>query len=150
MSSVGEVETETADISYVYSLDFYNNTVEYNNLRYESHKRVLELVAIELGYGDKVEELTEKFLGKPVKFKKRKDPNLPKRPLSAYFYFCKDARPKLKAKHPEIKLVDFSKLLGKIWSGLSEEEKTPYRILQEKDRERYDEEMELYQQESIL
>ena len=38
----------SAVASSIYSLDFYNNTVEYNNLRYESHKRIFELIAIDL------------------------------------------------------------------------------------------------------
>ena len=140
----------TSEISNIYSLDFYNNTVEYNNLRYESHKRVLELVAIELGHGDKVEELTEKFLGKPVKFKKRKDPNHPKKPASAYLFFCKTMRGVIQETHPELKMTDISKVLGKKWSSMSDKDKSKYFVLSDKDKERYAEEMETYEQESIF
>ena len=144
------MSASASEISNIYSLDFYNNTVEYNNLRYESHKRVLELVAIELGHGDKVEELTEKFLGKPVKFKKRKDPNHPKKPVSAYLFFCKTMRGVIQETHPELKMTDISKVLGKKWSSMSEKEKSKYFVLSDKDKERYAEEMETYEQESIF
>ena len=140
----------SAVASSIYSLDFYNNTVEYNNLRYESHKRIIELIAIDLGHGDKVDELVDKFLGQPLKFKKRKDPNLTKKQLSAYIYYCASEREKIKKKFPDMKMTQISKELGKSWFKLPESKKVPFMAMHDKDRERYSEEMELYEQESIF
>lgn len=91
-----------------------------------------------------VEELTAKYLGKPLKFKKRKDPALPKKPLSGYLFFCKDNREKLKKKNPDLKMTDLSKKLGQLWSKMSEKKKKPYVMLHEKDKIRYEEEFETY------
>ena len=75
-------------MDFVYDLDFYNDTVYFNHMFYESHKRIIELVANELDNCDKTDYLIEKYLGRPIKFKKRKDPNLPKRAKSSYLFFC--------------------------------------------------------------
>ena len=71
-------------------MDFYNNQIELNALFYESHKLILQKVLIDLGHGDKCDEYLDKYLGDAFKVKKRKDPDLPKRALSSYLYFCSE------------------------------------------------------------
>lgn len=58
--------------------------------------------------------------------KKKKDPNAPKRPLSAYFLFQKAKRAEIKEANPDFGLGDIAKALGEQWKQLSEEEKKPY------------------------
>ena len=41
--------------------NFYNNTVDINDIWYESHRSIIERVAIDCEAGDRVEELVEKF-----------------------------------------------------------------------------------------
>ncbi|CAI9153001.1 unnamed protein product [Rangifer tarandus platyrhynchus] len=43
---------------------------------------------------------------------KKKDPNAPKRPPSAFFLFCSEHRPKIKSEHPGLSLGDTAKKLG--------------------------------------
>ena len=80
-------------------LPFYNNSVELNNLWFESHKSVLRMVCMELGHTDKIDEMVEKILGEKQKPKKMKDPNKPKRAKTSWMYFCDDLRPKVMKKH---------------------------------------------------
>lgn len=44
-----------------------------------------------------------------------KDPNAPKRPLSAFFLFSQDERPEIKKKNPSMSVGDISKEIGARW-----------------------------------
>jgi len=65
--------------------------------------------------------------GKGSKAKKEKDPNAPKRPLSAYFAFANDKRAELVAANPDAKFKEMSKLLGQAWKDLDEKTKNKYK-----------------------
>lgn len=45
---------------------------------------------------------------------------------SAYIIFCNERRPDLRKEHPEMKFIELSKELGRLWTGMSAEEKQPY------------------------
>ncbi|CAD7670300.1 unnamed protein product [Nyctereutes procyonoides] len=47
---------------------------------------------------------------------KKKDPNAPKRPPSAFFLFCSEHHPKIKSEHPGLSIGDTAKKLGEMWS----------------------------------
>lgn len=129
-------------------IKFYNDTSALNHLWYESHKNLLTSLCIELGHTDKIEELTTKLLGAPLKIKPIKDPNKPKRVKSAYLFFCDEKRSsvmnKLKKNNATIKIADVSKSLGKMWKSLSPANKKKFEKLSQADRERYADEMEQY------
>ncbi|XP_069680299.1 high mobility group protein B2 [Periplaneta americana] len=85
--------------------------------------------------------------GEKTRGKKRKhvkDPNAPKRSLSAFFWFCNDERSKVKALNPEFGVGDIAKELGRRWSGVDPELKSKYEAMAEKDKARYDREMTAY------
>ena len=83
------------------SRKFHNNTVDINHIWYKSHKDLIKMVAMELDCKDKIEELTEKFLGTQIKIKKFRDPNEPKKPKTGFQFFCDEFRPKIVKKNPE-------------------------------------------------
>lgn len=66
--------------------------------------------------------------------KKEKDPNAPKRAMSAYFYFAGDYR----TKHAGVPAKQQMSEAGAAWGKMSEEEKKPYEELAAKDRQRYE------------
>ncbi len=74
--------------------------------------------------------------------KKEKDPNAPKRPLTAYFFFVKEARKSVVDANPDMKVTEVSKELGRRWRELDEDEKAKYVKMAEKDKARYQREME--------
>lgn len=82
--------------------------------------------------------------GKGKKRKRQKDPNAPKRSLSAFFWFCQDERGKVKAVNPELTVGEIAKELGKRWNDVSEDTKSKYEALAAKDKARYEKEMKAY------
>ena len=68
----------------------------------------------------------------------------PKRALSAYIYFGKVMRAKLKADSPGMKQSEIMKTLGSLWKSASEDDKIPYNKLAVEDKSRYNKEMETY------
>ena len=125
---------------------FHNNTVSINDVWFESHRSLLQMLCVELGHTDKIEAMSEKFLGKKLKMKAYKDPNKPKRAKSAYFFFCDDERGKIIAKHKKknkkINMGNVAKELAALWKAVSN--KSKYTSLAEKDKQRYLEAMSAY------
>ena len=58
--------------------------------------------------------------------KKAKDPNEPKRPISAYFIFNADNREATKKENPGATTADLTKKLAEKWNALGEAAKKPY------------------------
>lgn len=80
--------------------------------------------------------------------KMARDPDLPKKPMNAYWIFFEKEKDRVKAeleaKSPEKPTSDVSKTLTDMWKALSEEEKKPYQKLFEEDRARYQKEMSIF------
>jgi len=57
----------------------------------------------------------------------KKDPNAPKRPLSAYFAWLGENRNKVKADNPDMKHKDVTSKLGAMWGALDESVKKEYK-----------------------
>lgn len=55
--------------------------------------------------------------------KKEKDPNAPKRPLSAYMYFSSDMRNSVKDQNPDATFGELGKILGAKWKEMDDDEK---------------------------
>jgi len=125
-------------------LNFYNQTVDINELWYNSHSDLIVRIATELNIIDQIDSLTEKFIGEPLKLKKFKDPDKPKRAKTSYLYFCEEMRPRVKEDNPDLKLGGTMKVLGKMWAEVSEGDKKKYRELYEEDKKRYEEEIDEY------
>lgn len=77
-------------------------------------------------------------IGRGKKRKQVKDPNAPKRSLSAFFWFCHDERNKVKALNPEYGVGDIAKELGRKWSDCDAEVKSKYEAMADKDKQRYE------------
>ncbi|VVT57018.1 uncharacterized protein SAPINGB_P005493 [Magnusiomyces paraingens] len=80
----------------------------------------------------------------PTKKGKKKDPNAPKRSLSAYMFFANEKRDEVRNENPGISFGQIGKVLGEKWKALSEEEKIPFVEKAETDKKRYEAEMNLY------
>ncbi|XP_054938807.1 LOW QUALITY PROTEIN: high mobility group protein B2-like [Physeter macrocephalus] len=78
---------------------------------------------------------------------KKKDPNAPKRPPSAFFLFCSEHRPKIKSEHPGLSIGDTAKKLGEMWSEQSAKDKQPYEQKAEKLKEKYEKDIAAYRAE---
>ncbi|KAL6169324.1 Non-histone chromosomal protein 6 [Exserohilum turcicum] len=77
--------------------------------------------------------------------KKKKDPNAPKRGLSAYMFFANEQREKVREDNPGIKFGEVGKLLGEKWKALNDKQRQPYEAKAAADKKRYEQEKAAYQ-----
>ncbi|KAJ6096204.1 high mobility group box domain-containing protein [Penicillium sp. IBT 16267x] len=77
--------------------------------------------------------------------RRKKDPNAPKRGLSAYMFFANDNRENVREENPGISFGQVGKVLGEKWKALSDSERKPYDDKATADKKRYEEEKTKYQ-----
>ncbi|BGP03262.1 Non-histone chromosomal protein 6B [Rhodotorula toruloides] len=78
----------------------------------------------------------------------KKDPNAPKRPLSAYMHFSQDQRSVVKEENPDVTFGEIGKILGAKWKELPEDERKPYEEKASADKSRYEKEKAAYDAEN--
>jgi len=81
---------------------------------------------------------------KGKKQKRKKDPNAPKRPQTAFFLFCADHREALRQQFPELRIGDIAKKLGERWSQCDPEKRKGYEATANNQKEDYKKQMEAY------
>jgi hypothetical protein len=86
---------------------------------------------------------TFSFSSADIRNKKRKK-NAPIRARSAFIYFSKDIRHSVVQENPSLRFGEISKLVGKKFRSLTYDEKLPYLLQEEQDRERYYQEINQY------
>lgn len=108
-------------------------------------------------FDDEMKSYEGPFGGRVTKKKQVKDPNAPKRSLSAFFWwelvkliswtlckylnvsrFCQDLRQQVKEQHPEYTLGEIAKELGRRWGQMDEATKAQYAARAVKDKARYE------------
>ncbi|CCF58848.1 hypothetical protein KAFR_0F02510 [Kazachstania africana CBS 2517] len=89
----------------------------------------------------------DQLMNKPLKRSKGKrqrakerDPNMPKRPTNAYLIYCEMNKEKIR----ENGSLDVTRDLAEGWKNLDESGRLPYYELYNEDRERYQKEMKIY------
>merc|ERR1712002_448318 len=60
------------------------------------------------------------------KARKKKDPNAPKRPMSAYFLFMNATRPTVRKENPDASIGEVAKILGKMWGEIEPADKAKF------------------------
>ncbi|KAH7026670.1 high mobility group box domain-containing protein [Microdochium trichocladiopsis] len=87
--------------------------------------------------------------GEKVKQKRsKKDPNAPKRGLSAYMFFANEQRENVREENPGISFGQVGKILGERWKALNDKQRTPYEAKAAADKKRYEDEKAAYQADS--
>jgi hypothetical protein len=76
--------------------------------------------------------------------KSAKDPDAPKRSLSAYMFFSIEHRAAVKAKNPDATFGDLGKLIAADWAALPAPAKKKYEAEAAKDKVRYEREKAAY------
>eukprot|EP00636_Phaeomonas_parva_P006006 CAMPEP_0118863380 /NCGR_PEP_ID=MMETSP1163-20130328/8271_1 /TAXON_ID=124430 /ORGANISM="Phaeomonas parva, Strain CCMP2877" /LENGTH=781 /DNA_ID=CAMNT_0006797381 /DNA_START=105 /DNA_END=2450 /DNA_ORIENTATION=+ len=82
--------------------------------------------------------------GKKKRAKAKKDPDAPKKNLTAFFHFQAAKREQVKADNPEMKIADIGREMGRLWGAMTDAEKAPFQAKAEEDKARYKREMEEY------
>jgi hypothetical protein len=96
-----------------------------------------------------MEESTELFVKTEEELKKKstklkKDPEAPKPAVNAYIMFSRDNRSDVKEENPDMKATDVTKKLAEMWREADDDLKQEYKEKSEKDKERYNEELDSY------
>jgi hypothetical protein len=73
-----------------------------------------------------------------------KDPNAPKKPLSAYFLFSQEERLKVKAEFPDYSITEVAKELGRRWATLDSSMKQSYEQRYQDSRRQYEQALQAY------
>ncbi|KAI0998310.1 hypothetical protein K3495_g9888 [Podosphaera aphanis] len=76
--------------------------------------------------------------------KRKKDPNAPKRGLSAYMFFANEQRDNVREENPGITFGQVGKVLGERWKALTDKQRTPYEAKAAEDKKRYEDEKANY------
>ncbi|KAJ3001551.1 Non-histone chromosomal protein 6 [Thoreauomyces humboldtii] len=79
-----------------------------------------------------------------TKGKKEKDPNAPKKALSAFMIFSQENRARIKEENPDATFGQLGKLLGAAWKDLNEKDKSVYEKKQEKAKAQYEIDIKKY------
>ena len=75
---------------------------------------------------------------------RKKDPNAPKRAKSGYLFFCQDTRQEVVNENPDMKNTEVIRELGRQWQALDSRSKTKFNKMANKDKSRYEKEMQSY------
>lgn len=76
--------------------------------------------------------------------KKKKDPNAPKKGMSAFMIFSNEQRNKIKTENPDSSFGEIGRKVGEAWKGLNDKQKQVYVKKSEEDKKRYESEMDTY------
>lgn len=67
----------------------------------------------------------------------KKNPNAPKRPMSAFLFFSQTKRKSIKDEYPGIRNTEVSRILGDMWKKASPEEQAPHIEREAAERQKY-------------
>eukprot|EP01061_Rhynchopus_euleeides_P046339 TRINITY_DN874_c0_g1_i1.p1 TRINITY_DN874_c0_g1~~TRINITY_DN874_c0_g1_i1.p1 ORF type:complete len:228 (+),score=150.90 TRINITY_DN874_c0_g1_i1:39-686(+) len=76
--------------------------------------------------------------------KAKKDPNAPKKPLTAYFLFANSVRQEIRDENPDFKMTEVTKETGRRWGELDEDDKQEFKDKHLELKAEYEEKMKEY------
>ena len=82
--------------------------------------------------------------------RKKKDPNAPKRALSAYFFFCNDIRQETRDENPSKKITEIATLLAEKWRALPDKKRVKYQKMHEEAKAKYLQQMDVYNSTDVV
>jgi len=82
---------------------------------------------------------------KSPKGKKKKDPNAPKRGMSAFMLFSNEIRSKVKQENPELTFGELGKKIGELFKALGSDERAKYDKMAQDEKARYVKQMAAYE-----
>lgn len=78
--------------------------------------------------------------------KRRKNPDMPRRSMSAFLFYSLERRPMIKAQKPHFGAGKLAQCLAEEWKELKAAQKDPYELMAFKDKERYKQEIQAYRE----
>jgi len=135
VADLGKKMGETYHALPADEVERYSALAKADKERYET-----EMAAYLANGGEKVAR-NSKATGKDATAKKVKDPNMPKRGLTAFFIFSNEKRPEVVAELGN-NIGQVGKRMGELWAAVSPEEKARCEDLAAKDKLRFIKECE--------
>ena len=80
---------------------------------------------------------TQPKKSKPSRRKKKRDPNEPQKPVSAYALFFRDSQASIKNRNPNLTFGDVSKMVASLWDSLDADSKSLYKKRTEMAKKEY-------------
>lgn len=80
----------------------------------------------------------------------KKDPNAPKRPMSAFLFFSQDKRRLIKEENPGMRNTQISRVLGEMWKKANDEEKRIHIEREAKERAKYKVDIAKWRKEDLV
>ncbi len=77
--------------------------------------------------------------------KKEKDPNAPKKALTAFFFFQTERRASLKKERPDLDNRQMIYEMSSEWNAMKDEDKKKYQERADEDKKRYEKERAAYE-----
>ncbi|KAE9026697.1 hypothetical protein PF005_g290 [Phytophthora fragariae] len=81
--------------------------------------------------------------------RKKKDPNAPKRALSAYFFFCNEIRQEVRDENPNKRITEIATLLAERWRALPDKKRVKYQKMNEEAKVKYAQQMDVYNAQGV-
>ena len=112
---------------------------------------MVSLLLVNCRFARRRQELSEEEIAKQAEKeakkaerekKKAEKEAMPAKAKSAYVIYTVEMRESVKADHPDVDAKELVKIIGSMWSGLSEDDKLPYEAKAAEDKERYAKECE--------
>ncbi|XP_074645488.1 uncharacterized protein LOC141901861 isoform X3 [Tubulanus polymorphus] len=85
----------------------------------------------------------------PKKRKKKKDPNEPQKPVSAYALFFRDTQAAIKGQNPNATFGEVSKIVASMWDSLAPDSKENYKRRTETAKKEYLQKLAAYRQSPL-
>lgn len=87
------------------------------------------------------------IIGSQQYFQFVQDPTAPRRNPSAFLLYSKKKRQEIKKENPHLKTTEISRMLGRLWKSLPEEDKLPFQKKEALERIEYKKKMDTWKQE---
>ncbi len=81
--------------------------------------------------------------------KQKKDPNAPKKPMSAYMLFSNHIRATVKDDNPDLKFGDIARAVSEKYKKFTDKDKAHWAVKAEEDKKRYKQEMAAYMKKKV-
>ena len=135
-AAMSEVEKEPYVLQNARLKAAYPNTMREWEAKMEEQGRVEELATLEVRVARLKKEGRAGFEVAVA------TPQVPKKPNTPWLNFYMANLPKYKKSHPEVKTTQLKKLISEEWKGVPEDTKAPMVALYEKERAKYQQEMD--------
>jgi len=110
----------------------------------ERYNSEMEVYKASDAFKEHQKHLQEYKLNKKKAEKFGKDPNMPKRPISAFMLYANTVRSQVRAANPSLSIGDTGKKIGEMWNSMPEDQKEEWKKKSKEGLDEWQKEVEAY------